>query len=66
MYVDIKSFVAFIAYVYIKSFVAFIACPHLRGLDADLGALVKAAAPCEWERISFVLEADVSFNTVSV
>ena len=53
-------------YVDIKSFVPFIACPHLRGLDADLGALVKAAEPFEWERISFVLEADVSFRTMSV
>ena len=53
-------------YVEIKSFVPFIACPHPRGLDADLGALVKAAEPFEWERISFVLEDDVSFRTMSV
>ena len=29
----------------------------LRSLDADLGALAKAAEPFEWERISFILEA---------
>lgn len=31
----------------------------LRGLDADLGTIMKAAEPFEWQRINFVLEARI-------